>query len=395
MIQSELSLRRKIKIAFFQMNLNHAPMVLSTIELMKPYMDEFTVFCNLRVKNSILESLQSEYTDHVNFITKEDGQHNFSFLKENRDTLNQCDLFIIDGIIREYQRPLFFVFFLKKLNPKVICIIHRLNFWLNPSYKLNLRSMRLAYQKYFYLSAMDGLAVISENLKEYAERQNISNKKISIIPFQLPNDIFKKYEARETKIIGIPGNLMFQNRDYITVFNAFENMLNRSEFCHLKIKLIGAVKGNINNEKIIELARNINDKYGKEYIQYYSGRLPSKLFENEIITSDILLANVNVHYKVPITSEIYGKTRESGTPFLCIKYGKPLLAPADYRTIDILKSRTLSYKDENDLEDIFYRINNNEILIESLYEGIIEDNEKFYNQSKEFMKELVDTYCPD
>ena len=111
MIQSELSLRRKIKIAFFEMNLNHAPIVLSTIELMKPYMDEFTVFCDLRVKNSILESLQSEYTDHVNFIIKENGQHNFSFLKENREALNQCDLFIIDEIFKERPRPLLFFFF--------------------------------------------------------------------------------------------------------------------------------------------------------------------------------------------------------------------------------------------------------------------------------------------
>jgi len=392
MIQSELNLRRKIKIAFFEMTLNHISIVLSTIELMKPYMDEFIVFCDSKVKNSILESLQPEYTDHVNFIIKENGQHNFSFLKEYRETLIQCDLFIIDEIFKERPRPLLFVFFLKILNPKVIYIIHGLNFWLNPNYKLNLFSAQLAFQRYFYLSAMDGLAVLSKNLKEYAESQNSFNKKISIIPFQLPNDIFKKYETRKIKIIGIPGNIAFLNRDYIIVFNAFENMLNRSEFCHLKIKLIGEVQGNINNKNIIEIARNINDKYGKEYIQYYSGRLPPKLFENEIITSDILLANLNVHYKTLTHSEIYGKTKESGIPFLCIKYGKPLLATADYRIMDILKNRTLIYKDENDLEDIFYKINNNEILIESLYEGIVESNEKFYNQSKKFMKEFVDTY---
>lgn len=212
--------------------------------------------------------------------------------------------------------------------------------------------------------------VLSTNIKNELEKL-INYKYIKVIPFSIftPDSLERKKGITNNKLrICVLGYVTQVRRDYLGLISIMENYL--VEYKDLfQVDMLGGVQ----DQKLPEKFDILNDK-GFNIIYYNESYLTVEKTDIELQKADIILGNSVVR---PNKYSIYGKTKESGTPFAMIKSAKPGLFPFDYQTLPELKSSILYYKNNIELANIIIELIINRNKLQYLEEEAIKNSLKF------------------
>ena len=186
-------------------------------------------------------------------------------------------------------------------------------------------------------------SLIKEELKKY-----VNADFIEIIPFSV---FLKKNRGKESEndilSVTIPGYVSQIRRDYFSVLEMIEKNLDlfKNNIC---FEFLGGIEETGQGREIIRYAKKLIDK-GVKIILYEKERIPVEEFDSRLLSTDIILGNINIRVN---KYSVYGKTKDSGVIFTMIRCAKPGIILAGYEVIQELKTSSISYKNYNELKEI-------------------------------------------
>lgn len=268
--------------------------------------------------------------------------------------INSNDVFILD----EYYDNILPISFIKFRCKKCLYIVHNVNTWLSPPSSLNIRTFLKNRLRKLFINKFSELVVVGPNIKEYIKGKKIFVNQVFFIPFDFYETETSESNVKNEITITIPGSVNTDRRDYNIVLNAFKEHLIVTENSKIKLCLLGRVDplNKVLFNRILTINRLYNNK-----IKYFTNYIKADIFNLFINKSDYLLANTYSDFICYSgCHEIYGVSKESGISFISVKYNKPLICKYDLPVLNFDNNAFLIYKSENDLVDIFNRVNLND-----------------------------------
>ncbi len=209
---------------------------------------------------------------------------------------------------------------------KVAIIVHNLNFS-RASWSILLKSIWQGQLKYkLKLILKEGLFQAASVYKK-ADHLLVLDKTFANSSYIFLPVFFNKVDSypQETSIlkIVIPGTVSQEKRNYTHVLRTIRTFKNDVELVFLG----KAEKKELQQIKLYEalLPRHIKFKYFEE-------RISPHIFEQELLTADLLWCPIQKYTTSFGSTEIYGQTKISGSIGDAIKYGKYAIFPSFYRT---------------------------------------------------------------
>ncbi len=321
------------KIAYIELD-THAEIASNFMELMQDS-EEFSV--DYYFSEKIIKNLGISEGDNIKKVTPENIIHHLSFIT--------YDLVII-GTVHRYLNV--FLKIVEKFNTAII--VHNLNF--SKVSKQNLfknvfkedvfyRLKLLFKEELLYAPKLHQKAKNLLVLDESLRRQSVILKeaKRNEESFKFLPIFFTKYtEKPQNKIpkIVISGAVSQKRRDYKGVLEKLKSFKQKAE-----IVFLGKAAG----EELQMLKNFEKEKPEHISIQYFTEKVPSKIFDEEMKSADVFWCPVQQETSFFSIKEIYGETKMSGNIGDAIKYGKPSIFPKNFNS-----DLPFVFVEENDVE---------------------------------------------
>jgi hypothetical protein len=279
----------------------------------------------------------NRYELHKIYITTIDKYYKdfLNFIRQNRVNLfiHDIDAWFASGFLFSIYTILKYFTFTPKLAYTLkISMIY-------PFYRKKIISaVREKEGKFVVLTSL-----IKEELKKY-----VNANVIEVIPFSV---FLKKNERKVSQIdiisVTIPGYVSQIRRDYFSLLEMIEKHLELFRD-KLSFEFLGGIEETGQGRKIIRYAKKLIDK-GANIILYEKERIPVEEFDSRLLSTDIILGNINIRIN---KYSVYGKTKDSGVIFTMIRCAKPGIILSGYEVIQELKTSSISYKNYNELKGI-------------------------------------------
>ncbi|WP_319422266.1 hypothetical protein [Pleurocapsa sp. FMAR1] len=174
---------------------------------------------------------------------------------------------------------------------------------------------------------------------------------ITVFPFAIYEGMEDLSESNQVLRICIPGVITQAKRDYLGVFKVLqENAAALSD--RLELYLLGYVTEREQPEMTDAIADLQNSGYK---VLYHDSFVYGEEFDRAIASSDLLLNNQFISKN---STEVYGKTKESGMIFNMLRAAKPGLLPKEYNVASEFSDCTLFFDSYPHLVDLIKEIIN-------------------------------------
>ncbi len=196
---------------------------------------------------------------------------------------------------------------------------------------------------------------------------------ITVFPFAIYEGMKDFSESNQVLRICIPGVITQAKRDYLGVFKVLqENAAALSD--RLELYLLGYVTQREQPQMTDAIADLQNSGYK---VFYHDSFVYGEEFDRAIASSDLLLNNQFISRN---STEVYGKTKESGMIFNMLRAAKPGLLPKEYNVSPEFNDCTLFFDSYPHLVE--------------LIEEVINDPQRL-QQLKAAAKKLSVSYLPE
>ncbi len=234
-------------------------------------------------------------------------------------------------------------------------------------YKPIRKKMLAQYEQNYRLQ----LIVHSEGQKE-ALLEYSCKSPITVFPFAIYEGMEDNSQSNELLTICIPGVITQAKRDYLGLFKALQqNSQTLSDRIYLD--LLGYVSDREKESMGRAIANLINSGYK---VHYRDSFVYGQEFDRAIANCDLLLNNQFISKN---STEVYGKTKESGMIFNMLRAAKPGILPKEYNVASEFQDCSLFFDSYPHLIEII-----TEVL----------DNPAQLKQLKAAAKELSVSYLP-
>ena len=216
------------------------------------------------------------------------------------------------------------------------------------------------------------LIVHSEGQKEALEEYSCKSP-ITIFPFAIYEGM--KDSSRDNKMlrICIPGVITQAKRDYLSLFEALEKSADVLKD-RIDLYLLGYVTDREKDEMGGAIQQLIDSGYK---VLYHDTFVYGEEFDRAIANCDLLLNNQFISKN---STEVYGKTKESGMIFNMLRAAKPGLLPREYNVSAEFNDCTLFFDSYDHLISLI---------------GDIVDNPQKLERLKDAAQKLSTSYLPN
>ena len=195
---------------------------------------------------------------------------------------------------------------------------------------------------------------------------------ITVFPFAIYEGMEDNSQSNELLTICIPGVITQAKRDYLGLFKALQqNSETLSD--RIFLDLLGYISDREKESMGIAIANLIDSGYK---VHYHDSFVYGKEFDRAIANCDLLLNNQFISKN---STEVYGKTKESGMIFNMLRAAKPGILPKEYNV-------------SSEFQDCSLFFDSYPHLIEIVTEVL--DNPAQLKQLKAAAKELSVRYLP-
>ncbi|WP_019509286.1 hypothetical protein [Pleurocapsa sp. PCC 7319] len=181
------------------------------------------------------------------------------------------------------------------------------------------------------------LIVHSEGQKEALEEYSCKSP-ITVFPFAIYEGMEDTSQSNQVLRICIPGVITQAKRDYLGFFQALQQ---NSEVLRdrIDVYLLGYVTEREQKEMGAAISSLIDSGY---QVIYHDSFVYGEEFDKAIANCDLLLNNQFISKN---STEVYGKTKESGMIFNMLRAAKPGLLPREYNVSSEFQECTLFFED--------------------------------------------------
>lgn len=372
----------KPKLIFIALTINHHSLYLSMINFLNKLDYDITL---LTLKDNTF--FLNYPTINENIKVKFESGESSEILKKNKEFINLFEVLIID----EFYGKIINLYQLKFKNKTKICIVHNVNKWVSNKLMVNPIHIITYYIKKMYFNQFDSYITMGPNIKSYLAE--FTSKKVFFFSFDiLSNKINNKniIDSRDVTIV-IPGTVSAERRNNLEFFIFLKNYFSNNPNSNIKIKLLGKMPLTRDNEPLRFLITQINETFGKR-VSYWNEFIPPEDFEHEILTSDLILSNLNVINNFDDRIEIYGLSKESGISFVIYKYAKPAIIPHNQHVLVGFENQLIPYYSYKQLQNIFIRIENGDISLKQLNNNALKNSLHFndlINQENQIIEKYL------
>lgn len=181
------------------------------------------------------------------------------------------------------------------------------------------------------------LIVHSEAQKEVLEKYS-GKSPIIVFPFAIYEGMEDASQDNQLLRICIPGVITQARRDYLTLFEELKKNA-RALHDRIDIYLLGYVTDREKKKMGEAISKLIDSGYK---VIYHDSFVYGEEFDKAIASCDILLNNQIISKN---STEVYGKTKESGMIFNMLRAAKPGLLPKEYNVSPEFHECTLFFDD--------------------------------------------------
>ena len=216
------------------------------------------------------------------------------------------------------------------------------------------------------------LIVHSEGQKEALEEYSCKFP-ITIFPFAIYEGMEDSSENNKLLRICIPGVITQAKRDYLTLFEALEKNADVLSD-RIDLYLLGYITDREKDEMGAAIQKLIDSGY---QVLYHDTFVYGEEFDEAIANCDILLNNQFISKN---STEVYGKTKESGMIFNMLRAAKPGFLPKEYNVSSEFYDCTIFFDSYDHLMTLIKEI---------------VDNPQKLKQLKTAAQKLSTSYLPD
>ena len=179
------------------------------------------------------------------------------------------------------------------------------------------------------------LVVHSEGQKEALHEYGCKSP-ITVFPFAIYEGMKDSSESNQRLKICIPGVITQAKRDYLSLFQVLQqNAAAMSD--RIDLYLLGYITEREQEEMGAAISELINSGY---HVDYHDSFVYGREFDRAISNCDLLLNNQFISKN---STEVYGKTKESGMIFNMLRAAKPGLLPQEYNVAPEFQDCTLFF----------------------------------------------------
>lgn len=216
------------------------------------------------------------------------------------------------------------------------------------------KKMISQYQQNYELK----IIVHSEGQKD-ALREYSCKSPITVFPFAIYEGLSDFSQSNQLLRICVPGVITQAKRDYLSLFEALQqNSATLSD--RIELHLLGYVTDREQQEMNAAISQTIDSGYK---IHYHDTFVYGEEFDRAIANCDLLLNNQFISKN---STEVYGKTKESGMIFNMLRAAKPGLLPREYNVSSEFNNCTLFFDSYPHLIEIIFDILDNPHKLEQL-----------------------------
>lgn len=140
------------------------------------------------------------------------------------------------------------------------------------------------------------------------------------------NQFEEQKPEKENITIIIPGAVSQARRDYKSTLEKLKNFKNIG--IQYEVILLGKASG----KELENLKSSIKQLPEFIKVQFFEHKIPQQAFDDWMLTADVLYCPIQSNTDFFSIPEIYGQTKISGNIGDAIKYGKPAIFPAIYKS---------------------------------------------------------------
>jgi glycosyltransferase involved in cell wall biosynthesis len=372
----------------------HIPVLYTFCKICNTPKTKVTVFTTQGLYHRLKTYLKD--MDQYTFVIKEENESIRSFLKRVERYCNEkIDVLFVNTIHETLLDLLCYLGFNPK--SKKILVVHHVNAWLRPKIVCNfLHPIRTAdtnaatfFIKQFIFPKFDAINVIYHPLKDFIKENTLYEKNLFTLPTSIFEDAYNSGSKNVDKIkVVIPGLVQKHRKDYSLVFPAFEKLFSKYKES-ISLAIPGLPVGKF-GEQVYEKFQEMKNK-GYD-VEIFKSFVPDDVFNNLLIDCDIILAPIRIKTRADgDIEEIYGKTVGSGVIYNAIQYAKPIIVPEDFVMLPELKTSTLTYSSEKDLEQHISNLVDNPDKMKQLKKEAHRNAQKFslQNLQEYFLNEVL------
>ncbi len=202
------------------------------------------------------------------------------------------------------------------------------------------------------------IIVHSEGQKEVLLKYSCQSP-ITVFPFAIYEGMEDSSESNQVLRICIPGVISQSKRDYLSLFEALQE---KAEALSDRLELY--LLGYVTEREQPEMTNAIADLQNSGYkVLYHNSFVYGEEFDRAIANCDLLLNNQFVSKN---STEVYGKTKESGMIFNMLRAAKPGLLPKEYNVSSEFSDCTLFFDSYPHLVDLIKEIINDPQRLQQL-----------------------------
>ena len=202
------------------------------------------------------------------------------------------------------------------------------------------------------------LIVHSEGQKEALLSYNCKSP-ITIFPFAIYEGMSDMSQNNKTLQICIPGVITQAKRDYLSFFEVLKQ---NADVLSDRIDLY--LLGYVSDREQSEMGAAIQEVIDAGYrVDYHDSFVYGEEFDLAIAKCDLLLNNQFVSRN---STEVYGKTKESGMIFNMLRAAKPGLLPREYNVSQEFHDCTLFFDSYPHLIDLIKQVTEDPQLLQQL-----------------------------
>ena len=216
------------------------------------------------------------------------------------------------------------------------------------------KKMLFQYEKNYELK----IVVHSEGQKEVLREYGCKSP-ITVFPFAIYEGMKDSSQSNQRLRICIPGVITQAKRDYLSLFEALQQNA-EAMGDRIELHLLGYVTEREQEEMGAAISDLINSGY---HVDYHETFVYGKEFDRAIAQCDLLLNNQFISKN---STEVYGKTKESGAIFNMLRAAKPGLLPQEYNLASEFHDCTLFFDSYSHLIEILQQVLDDPALLARL-----------------------------
>ncbi len=267
---------------------------------------------------------------------------------------NEVDVCILSTIDRHFGA---WKVFIESFKGKKALVVHNANFWFQKRRHLKVfRVPRGEHHKVMLamLQAVDGLIVLSSEIKDYIHKQYGMGRKLVVFvpcvaqafPEPFPRDVSLR--------LVVPGLIEAKRKDFHLILRCVQRM----KVDEIALDLVGSPVGEYGRLIVEECAKLKRAGY---QVTWYENYVPESEFDQKMLSASALLAPITVDTSFGGISETYGLSKATGVVTDLIRYGLPGIVPTDLACPPQLTSSLLRFSSEDDLTQILRRLTSPEL----------------------------------